>query len=321
MNAAPAQGPAPLEQADDSDDGAALASAQALDVSGCLRKMPARVRADTSVAYQLALQERPEAAAPSGAESGLGPIRHVALNPWIGRQFSIEFLGAIHCVHCGRKTSKSFNQGYCYPCFKRLARCDLCVLRPHTCHYDQGTCREEAWGREHCMTDHIVYLANTSGLKAGITRASQVPTRWLDQGAVQALPIIAVRTRLQSGLVEVLLHRWIKGTTHWRAMLGEVEAIDLPAERERALALAATGIAELQRQTGLQAVQTLADEPARAFRYPVRAWPEPLRALRLDKQPIVSGQLLGIKGQYLLFDCGVLNVRSSAGYWVRCRAG
>ena len=300
---------------------AADGSPQRLDVSGCLRKMTARAQPDESVSYWLALQDRPEDAGGKGTEAGSRPIRRFALNPWIGHAFSIEFLGAIHCIHCGRKTSKSFNQGYCYPCFKTLARCDLCIVRPHTCHYDQGTCREEAWGQEHCMVDHVVYLANTSGPKAGITRASQVPTRWLDQGAVQALPIIAARTRRQSGLVEVLLHRWISGATHWRAMLGEVAPVDLLAERERVLELAKDGIAELRQRVGLQAVRLLDAETPRTFRYPVRSWPERPKALRLGQQRAAAGRLLGIKGQYLLFDAGALNLRAAAGCWVRCQAG
>lgn len=55
------------------------------------------------------------------------------------------------------------------------------------CHYDAGTCREPSWGEQFCMTDHIVYLSNSSGVKVGITRATQLPTRWIDQGARQGI--------------------------------------------------------------------------------------------------------------------------------------
>ncbi|MEQ8514948.1 MAG: DUF2797 domain-containing protein, partial [Chromatocurvus sp.] len=111
------------------------------------------------------------------------------LNDWIGRTLRLSFLGDIHCIYCDRKTRKSFSQGYCYPCFKRLARCDSCIVKPETCHFFAGTCREPEWGEANCMIDHVVYLANTSGIKVGITRGSQVPTRWMDQGATQALPV------------------------------------------------------------------------------------------------------------------------------------
>ena len=130
----------------------------------------------------------------------LGDTR-VPLNALLGQSIALEFLGQINCIHCDRVTSKSFNQGYCYPCFRRLAQCDSCIMSPEKCHYEQGTCREPDWGLANCMIDHIVYLANTSGLKVGITRHSQVPTRWMDQGATQALPIFRVASRFQSCLL------------------------------------------------------------------------------------------------------------------------
>jgi len=113
--------------------------------------------------------------------------QEIPLNQFLGRQLQLQFQGVINCIHCNRKTNKSFNQGYCYPCFMRLAQCDSCIVSPEKCHFAAGTCREPEWGEQNCMIDHIVYLANTSGIKVGITRTSQVPTRWMDQGATQAL--------------------------------------------------------------------------------------------------------------------------------------
>ncbi len=296
------------------------AQPDSLDVSGCLRKMRVAVGPDGLVEYQLALQAPPSGPKVKGAPPESRPVTSVALNAWVGHQLSLEFLGAIHCVHCGRKTSKSYNQGYCYPCCKTLARCDQCIVRPQLCHYHEGTCREEIWGERNCMTEHIVYLANTSGCKAGITRANQVPTRWIDQGAVQALPIISVQTRQQSGFAEVLLHRWSAGTTQWRAMLGDVAPIDLCAERARLLELASDGLSALRQRFGLQFAQLLDAPSVQTFRYPVHAWPGKLKTLRLDREGAAHGQLLAIKGQYLVFERGALNLRSAAGHWVRCRA-
>src|SRR5690625_4809408 len=141
------------------------------------------------------------------------------LNDLMGRHIELNFTGAIFCHHCGRKTNKSFSQGYCYPCFKSLAQCDICIVSPEKCHYSAGTCREPEWGDTHCMIEHVVYLANSSGIKVGITRHSQVPTRWIDQGAVQSLPILRVQTRQQSGLVEAALRQHVSDRTNWRAML------------------------------------------------------------------------------------------------------
>ena len=89
----------------------------------------------------------------------------VPLNGYLGQSLQLDYLGEISCIHCGRKTSKSFNQGYCYPCFRRLARCDSCIVSPEKCHYAAGTCREPEWGGTHCMIEHIVYLANTSTIR------------------------------------------------------------------------------------------------------------------------------------------------------------
>ena len=84
----------------------------------------------------------------------------VPVNPLIGKTLRLEYLGAIHCTHCGRKTNKSFSQGYCYPCFKKLPQCDLCIVSPEKCHHELGTCRDPQWGMDFGMTDHGVYLAN-----------------------------------------------------------------------------------------------------------------------------------------------------------------
>ena len=87
----------------------------------------------------------------------------VPVNPLIGTKLRLEYLGEINCTHCGRKTKKSFSQGYCYPCMTKLAQCDVCIMSPERCHYEAGTCRDPSWGEQFCMTDHVVYLANSSG--------------------------------------------------------------------------------------------------------------------------------------------------------------
>ncbi|MBA1202153.1 DUF2797 domain-containing protein [Pseudomonas capeferrum] len=239
----------------------------------------------------------------------------VAVNPLIGKSLRLEYLGAIHCSHCGRRTKTSYSQGYCYPCMTKLAQCDLCIMAPERCHYDQGTCRDPSWGEQFCMTDHIVYLANSSGIKVGITRATQLPTRWLDQGASQALPILRVATRQQSGLVEDLLRGQVPDRTNWRALLkGDAEVLDLPAARDRLLDTCGEGLRALQDRFGLQAIQPLTDAEVVEMRYPVEAYPKKIVSFNLDKEPVVEGTLLGIKGQYLIFDTGVINIRKYTAY-------
>jgi len=246
----------------------------------------------------------------------------IPLNPYLGSSVRLRYLGAISCIHCGRATKKSFSQGYCYPCFQSLAQCDSCIVSPEKCHYDSGTCREPSWAEAHCLQPHIVYLANSSGIKVGITRGTQVPTRWIDQGAVQALPILGVQTRQQSGFVEMLFKRHVADKTNWRAMLkGQVDVLDLPAQRDRLLAEYAADIAGLQQRFGLQAVQLLPDAEAIAIDYPVLEHPSKVTSLDFEKTPLIEGRLLGIKGQYLMLDSGVINIRKFGAYHVQFNAG
>lgn len=265
---------------------------------GSLSKMAVRLGETAQYAFRLDEQEVP-------------------VNPLLGKRVRLEFLGAIHCTHCGRKTKKSFSQGYCYPCFTKLAQCDSCIVSPEKCHFDAGTCREPEWGERYCMTDHVVYLANSSGVKVGITRASQIPTRWLDQGASQALPIFRVATRQQSGLVEDLLRTQVADKTNWRALLkGDAVPLDLPAIRDQLLESCAEGIAALQQRFGLQAIQPVGDAEVVEIRYPVEAYPTKVASHDLEKTPVVEGILRGIKGQYLILDTGVINLRKYTAYQV-----
>ncbi|SDQ00022.1 DUF2797 domain-containing protein [Ectopseudomonas guguanensis] len=263
---------------------------------GSLSKMKAHLDAPVQYAFRLGDEEVP-------------------VNPLVGKHLRLEYLGAIHCTHCGRRTKTSFSQGYCYPCMQKLAQCDICIMSPEKCHFDQGTCREPSWGEQFCMTDHVVYLANSSGVKVGITRASQVPTRWIDQGATQALPILRVATRQQSGFVEDLLRSQVADKTNWRALLkGDAAPVDLIAIREQLFAACAAGVTELQQRFGLQAVQPLSAAEVLEIRYPIAAYPAKITSFNLDKQPLAEGTLLGIKGQYLMFDTGVINIRKYTAY-------
>ena len=240
---------------------------------------------------------------------------HYAFNSLIGETLRLEFLGSINCSHCNRLTKKSFGQGYCWPCFAKLAQCDSCMMSPEKCHYDAGTCREPEWAQDFCMTDHFVYLANSTGVKVGITRATQLPTRWLDQGAIQALPIFRVATRQQSGFVEDVLRSQVADRTNWRALLkGDVEPIDLIAIREQLMHSCAEPLMALQQRFGLQAIQSITDVDVLDISYPVEAYPTKISSFNLDKKPVAEGTLIGIKGQYLLFDTGVINIRKYTSY-------
>lgn len=240
----------------------------------------------------------------------------VALNGFIGKEISLRSTTTIHCVSCGRKTKKSYSQGYCFPCMKKLPECDVCIVRPEKCHYDAGTCRDAAWGEKFCMQMHYVYLANSSGIKVGITRGTQLPTRWIDQGATQAVPVFQVKTRFQSGLLEEVLKSHVADKTDWRKMLrGAAEPVDLVARRDELLNLAAEEITQLQ-QRFPDELTPIVDEAVTTISYPVDEYPVKVSSLNMDKQAEIKGQLLGIKGQYLILDTGVLNIRKFTGYEV-----
>ena len=255
-----------------------------------LRKMRAEHQSDDSVLYYL--------------EDETGPF---LINEYIGKTLRLEFTGQINCVHCDRKTKKSFSQGYCYPCFQSLAQCDMCVVKPETCHYSQGTCREPQWGEDHCFIPHTVYLANSSGLKVGITRGLSPVSRWMDQGAIAGIPIAITKNRLAAGQVEVALKKFVSDKTNWRAMLkGVVPELDLEAERLR---LVEHIPADLEHEPS--------QEPSVQIRYPVEVYPEKIKSFNFDKDPLVEGTLKGVKGQYLIFDHGVINLRKFSGYHIK----
>jgi hypothetical protein len=269
-----------------------------VEVTGHLAKMEASLDSEGRVDYQLPIDDL-----------------RVGMNALIGKKIAIEYRGDIHCIHCGRRSKKSFSQGYCYPCFTKLPQCDTCIMSPEKCHFHHGTCRDPEWGEKYCFTDHFVYLSNTSGVKIGITRGTQLPTRWIDQGATQGLPIFRVQTRYQAGLIEDCMREHIADKTHWQKMLkGNADAVDLQSLRDELMARAEQGLEFLEQEHGLQALQRLYDEKTTEISFPVEYFPEKVKSLNLDKQPLIEGVLQGIKGQYLIMDTGVINIRKFTAY-------
>lgn len=271
------------------------------EMLGTIEKMRASLKADGTLEYAL----------PLGDAS-------LPLNPLIGQTLRLTYSGRIFCGACGRKTKKSFNQGYCYPCFIKLAQCDTCIVKPELCHFAKGTCREPEWAREFCFRTHVVYLANSSGIKVGITRDTQIPIRWIDQGAVQALPLFKVKSRRAAGLVEVAIASKIPDKTNWRNLLkGPAAMLDMQEHKAAVLA---------QCQSILDSVELPEEDghyehwdDAQEFRcvYPVTQYPAKIQSFDFEKTPEVGGILWGIKGQYLIFDNGVINMRKFGGYEVK----
>lgn len=265
--------------------------------SGFLSKMPVQLK-DGQVYYTLPLEQ---------------PIE---LNSFLGQAIKLEFLGQMQCAECGRNVKKTFQQGYCFPCTQAKACCDLCIFRPERCHFHLGTCREPEWGQNHCMQKHVVYLANTSGIKVGITRIQNVPQRFIDQGATEALPIFEVETRRDSGLIEVEIAKFLDDKTNWRKMLqGVNEGVDLEANRVGMMQI-------LERVPLFQELKIQESQIGKIkLNYPILRYPTKLVSLNFDKTPVIEGVLEGIKGQYLMLSTGVLNIRNFSGYKIQFTSG
>lgn len=231
------------------------------------------------------------------------------INSLVGESVSLTWKEQINCIHCGRKTKKSFAQGYCYPCFISLPQTDNCILHPETCRAHEGISRDMEWSHQNCLTPHIVYLAMTPLLKVGVTRESQVPVRWIDQGADAAIPLARTPNRFTAGEIEVFLKDHLSDRTNWRLMLkGQLpETGRLPGERERIMAIAAGSYKKY-----------LIDEPVvTMLNYPVEKYPTKVNAVNLEKILSFTGKLTGIRGQYWMFEGGsVINIRKYGGYLV-----
>lgn len=235
-----------------------------------------------------------------------GPLE---LAPYIGQLITIRATGVLSCVSCGRRVKKLFQQGFCYPCLVSAPEASECIIRPELCRAHLGEGRDPEWERDHHVTEHVVYLSYTGGVKVGVTRSTQVPVRWIDQGAVGALIIARVPYRQLAGLIEVDLKRLFADKTNWRAMLKLVPLDHIALYEARAQAR------NILREDLQQYL--LPEEQPLDINYPVLAYPPKVASVSLEKTPVVTGRLLGVKGQYLIFEDGrVLNIRSHSGFHV-----
>lgn len=233
----------------------------------------------------------------------------ICMNDYIGKQIYLHYLNEIYCVECGAKTRTSFAQGYCYNCFQNSPNTSPCILKPELCQAHLGISRDMEWAKNHCLTSHYVYLALSSDVKVGVTRTTQMPTRWIDQGASSAIIIAQTPNRYTAGLIEVALKNIFVDKTNWQRMLkNEVLAnVNLATEKRRAYDFV---------DDSLKAFFT-DDDSVTHINYPVLAYPKKITSLTFDKQQDVRGRLVGIKGQYLIFENNsVLNIRKHGGYLI-----
>lgn len=268
-------------------------------ITGILRKM--KGVANTPVDYYLRLNDH-----------------EIRLNDMLDKTISLQHTGEIYCIQCERKTNKSFQQGYCFTCMRRLSECNLCIIHPERCNVENGTCPQNDWAHAQCHQDHIVYLANSSGLKVGITRKTQIPTRWIDQGAKQAVPIFKVSNRYQAGVVEVALKAFVSDRTNWRTILKrDVVSIDLLLARDELLQQVENMLNAAIEDFNENDIVPISDAKVTELTYPILKYPEKIMSLSFEKKPTIEGRLQGIKGQYLILNSGVINIRKFGGYTVQ----
>ena len=230
----------------------------------------------------------------------------IFLNEAIGKNVSIKHTGRIQCLWCRSNTPKSFAQGYCYQCYSTCPETEACVLKPDLCQIQWGKARDIHWAKEHHLDKHVVYLAFTGNLKIGVTRLKQVPTRWIDQGASMAIPVLELPNRYIAGLVEKFLMKHYSDKTNWRDMLMfKSDNFDLFAESVRVIEILNPEFKQyeiIQRETYF-------------IKYPIEQYPVNPVQLSVETNKTISKLLVGIKGQYLMFDDdSVLNVRKYGGY-------
>ncbi|MBC9812660.1 DUF2797 domain-containing protein [Crocinitomicaceae bacterium CZZ-1] len=234
---------------------------------------------------------------------------NLSVNSLIGKQIQLQHTGAIFCSSCGTKIKKTFQDGLCFKCFQSAPEASECILRPELCRAHLGEGRDIEWEQANHNQPHVVYLAASDTVKVGVTRATQVPFRWMDQGAASAIRLAETPNRYEAGKLEVALKSFFTDKTNWQRMLkNEIdESIDLEEEKWSLHDQLPSDLTEFFSEN---------DEIIQ-LHYPVEQYPEKIKSLSLDKTPLIEGKLSGIKGQYLLFEDGsVINIRKHTGYEV-----
>jgi hypothetical protein len=262
-----------------------------MKISGNLNKMDAEISG--KVIYYLSLGDN-----------------RIVMNELIGHEITLTNLHIINCIKCGRVTKTSFAQGFCYPCFITAPEAEDCVLRPELCRAHEGIARDMNFAAEHCLIDHFVYLAYSGGLKVGVTRHTQIPVRWIDQGAESATIIARTPNRYLAGTIEVALKNHLSDKTNWRVMLsGQNRDIDMLLQyKGNVLSLLHPDFRKF----------VVVDDIMTSIDYPVTEYPRKVKSINFDTIEEISDILIGIKGQYLLFKSGaVLNLRKHNGYLVK----
>jgi hypothetical protein len=244
----------------------------------------------------------------------LEPHEEIPLNQFVGKDISLRFENEINCVITGQKIKKTYGDGMSFKAFQSSPLAVESIIRPELSRIHEGIAlRDKEWEEAHHNTPHVTYVSLTSGLKVGVTRTTQIPTRWIDQGAVEAVLLAETPYRQAAGLIEVSLKKHVADKTNWRNMLKNEFTNSM-------------GILEMKKKlTSLipdDLKQFISDKnEVTKINFPVIEYPQKLTSIKLDKVPVIEKKLMGIKGQYLIFDDNtVMNLRSHTAYKITIEA-
>lgn len=235
----------------------------------------------------------------------------VHLNPFIGQKISLNFTGSIHCPAC-QKSIKKLYGGFCYDCLQTAPEASDCIMKPELCLAHEGQGRDVDWEERNHNVPHVVYLALSSEVKVGVTRKTQIPTRWIDQGASAAIVFAETPNRYTAGIIEVEMKQYMTDKTSWQKMLkNEVLGADLAQQKSFFAPMLSAGFQEF----------ISPNNEVTHLDYPVLEYPVKVNSSNFDKEKEISGALKGIKGQYLIFESGkVVNIRRHEGYEIELKA-
>ena len=231
----------------------------------------------------------------------------VSMNTLIGKNIKLKFLDIIECTKCGQKIKKSFRQGFCYPCFINAPEASECIFRPELCRAHEGESRDMEWSKKYCLSKQYIYMSFTGNLKIGVTRSTQIPTRWIDQGATKAILLCEAPNRYIAGLIEMYLKKFFSDRTNWRKMLsGKFEEPDFNKN-----------YLDAKQYLDAKFSEYITDSQWVDINYPIESIPEKIKSFSFEKEQTYEGILTGIKGQYLIFkENTVLNIRKHTGYHI-----
>lgn len=232
----------------------------------------------------------------------------ISVNEWVGKQITLRYQNEIKCIECGEITPTSFSGGFCYECFSHSPQNSECIINPELCQGHLGVGRDPEWEERFHNKPHIVYLSFTGGFKVGVTSEHQIPTRWIDQGAINAVVLARTPYRQLAGEIEVFCKGFMADKTNWSKMLKTIstdEDIQLLREEVKG-----------KLPSNLQKYVPFVEEEM-LLKYPVDRGFSKFKSLSFDKSNLVKGVLHGVKGQYFIFDDGqAINIRKHAGYLV-----